>query len=123
MDEGKRDRVMDRVVDVLLEVRREFLANGGSALKHWTQLHDRALLATRTSGRVSEWVTTLAREMRLGVPSSLRSSATDALVQEVDLDDAETLDVIEDELGYLMARCRLEAERRRDAREEETAHG
>lgn len=117
MDEGRRDRVLDHVVTLLLEMRAEYLANGANALKHWQQLQDRALLATRTSSRISEWVTTLGRELQLGNPSSSRSSATMALIAEVDADDGEALDAIEDQLGVLMARARVEAERRRDERE------
>lgn len=118
MDEGRRDRIIDAVVVMLLEVRAEYLAGGANALKHWQQLHDRALLATRTSSRISEWTTTLARALQLGSPSKSRSSAMITLCEEVDADDAEALDLIEDELGYVMARCRLEAERRKAAREE-----
>lgn len=117
MDEGRRDRVIDAVVELLLEARREYLAGGANALKHWQQIHDRALLATRTSQRISEWVSALSHGLQLGSPSSSRSSATMALANEVDADDAEAIDLIEDELGYIMARCRLEAERRRDERE------
>jgi hypothetical protein len=40
-----------------------------------------------------------------------------ALCTEVDADDAEALDVIEDTLGLIMARCRMEAERRKEERE------
>jgi len=42
-----------------------------------------------------------------------------ALATEVDADDAEALDTIEDTLGLIMARCRLEAERRKG----ESDHG
>lgn len=121
MDEGKRDRVIDRVVDLLLEVRREYLASGANALKHWQQIHDRALLATRTSARMDEWLTTLRRSLGLGSPNSSTSSAMVALATEVDADDAEALDTIEDTLGLIMARCRLEAERRKG--ESEASHG
>ena len=122
MDEGRRDRVIDRVVALLMEVRAEYLASGANALKHWQQLHDRALLATRTSSRIGEWATTLSAELQIGSPSSSRSSALIALTDEVDADDAEALDLIEDELTWIMALCRTEAERRREAREE-AAHG
>lgn len=117
MDEGRRDRVLDAVVALLMTVRGEYLAAGANALKHWQQIHDRALLATRTSERISEWGTTLAHELQLGSPSSSRSSALIALCDEVDADDAEALDLIESELQIVMARCRLEADRRREERE------
>lgn len=119
MDDGRRDRVIDAVVALLLEVRAEYLAAGANALKHWQQLQDRALLATRTSERMSEWVTTLRKELQLGSPSNSASRAVIALCEEVDADDAEALDLIEDELGYVMARCRVEAMRRKAAKEEQ----
>jgi hypothetical protein len=121
MDEGRRDRILDRVVDLLVEIRAEYLRSGANALKHWQQIHDRALLATRTSTRLSEWTTSLAKGLQLGAPSSSRSSATIALCIEVDADDAEVLDFIEDELGFVMARCRLVAEQRKAEREEKNA--
>lgn len=117
MDEGKRDRVIDRVVDLLMEVRAEYLAGGANALKHWDQIHDRAKLATRTSERMSEWCSTLRRRLNLGSPSSSTSSALLALVAEVDVDDSEALELIESEMSYVMARCKAEAQRRREARE------
>lgn len=116
MDDGKRDRVLDRVVDLLMAVRAEYLGAGANALKHWDQIHDRAKLATRTSERLSEWCTTLRRRLNLGSPSSSTSSAIVALCAEVDADDAEALDLIESEMGFVMARCRLEAERRKEER-------
>lgn len=127
MDEGKRDRVIDRVVDLLMEVRAEYLAGGANALKHWDQIHDRAKLATRTSERMSEWCSTLRRRLNLSTPSNSTSSALLALCAEVDADDAEALDLIESEMSFVMARCRVEAERRKEARlkaaQEEVNHG
>jgi hypothetical protein len=39
-----------------------------------------------------------------------------ALCAEVDVDDAESLELIESEMSYVMARCRVEAERRKEER-------
>lgn len=118
MDEGRRDRVIDRTADLILVLRGEYLGSGANALKHWDQLEARAMLAARTSSRMSEWCSTLRRRLNLGSPSSSASSAMVALCAEVDADDDEALQIIEDEMGWIMALCRTEAERRKEARNE-----
>lgn len=122
MDEGRRDRILDRLVELMMEIRGEYLGAGANALKHWDQLHDRAMLAARTSERMSEWVSTLRRRLNLGSPSNSASRACLALCDEVDVDDSEALSMIEDELPYIMARCRVEADRRRAAKMEGEAN-
>jgi hypothetical protein len=59
--------------------------------------------------------------LQLGAPSSASSSAAVALVSAADADARHALDLIESEVGLVMARARLEAERRKAAREAEKA--
>jgi hypothetical protein len=59
--------------------------------------------------------------LQLGAPSSASSSAAVALVSAADADARHALDLIESEVGLVMARARLEAERRKATREAEKA--
>jgi hypothetical protein len=103
-------------VALLMELRRAYLAAGGSPLKHWDQITDRLRAAARTSATVPEWTTALMRSLQLGAPSRSLSSAIDALAVAVtEVGAAAWLDLLEREHGYVMARARLEAERRRES--------
>ncbi len=121
MDEQQK-RVLERLtVDLLMEIRAAYLATPGcSALKHWDQMQSRMRVASRTCSSVQEWATAMHRGLQLPAPRSSTSSALWALVNEVDImqrGQAAWLDLVEREYAYLLSRCRLEAERRRDARE------
>lgn len=101
---------------VLLDLRAAYLAAGASPLKHWDQILDRMRAATRTTSSVEEWHTAISRSLQLGSPSKAASSALLELVQTVGPFRGAWLDLVERESGLLMAMCRLEAERRKDAR-------
>lgn len=105
-------------VALLLELRRAYLAAGASALKHWDQLQSRMLAAARTTDSVPEWLAAMCRSLQLGAPSSSTCSAASALQRAV-VDGpgaAAWLDMVEREYSYLLAKARLEAERRREAK-------
>lgn len=121
MDEQQK-RVLERLtVDLLMEIRAAYLATPGcSALKHWDQLQSRMRVASRTCASVQEWVTAMHRGLQLPAPRSSTSSVIQALVNEVDImqrGQVAWLDLVEREYACLLSRCRLEAERRRDARD------
>ena len=59
----------------------------------------------------------MMRGLQLGSPSSAACSALSELVATVGAASADFLDTIEREHGYLMARARLEAERRKEERD------
>lgn len=118
MDRGQRaEAVRDAVVGLVLELRGEALAAGMSPLTHWDQLHDRMLVAARSSESIETFVTTTRRGLRLGVPSSGSSAAAVTLAEAADADAQEAIELIESEIGLVFARARLEAERRKEARE------
>lgn len=106
------------LVLVLLDLRAAYLADGGNVLRHWDQLLDRMRAAARTSSSMEEWHTSMCRSLQLGAPSSAASSTLSELVATVGIYRSEALDLVEREHGYLMAKARLEAERRKDARDE-----
>jgi hypothetical protein len=117
-DEQRADVVRDAAVALLMEARAEYLANGANPLKHWDQLQDRLAAAMRTSGSAEQLVSTLRRGLNLSAPSSSFSNAATVLVGAMDADPMLWIGLLESELGYLMARARVEAERRKAAREE-----
>ena len=116
-----KEAVRDALVIAVLDVRAEYLAAGASPLKHWDQLHAAVVVAARSSEDVETWVSTLRRRLNLSAPSPASSTSSVALTQTVDADTQEFLDLVESEVGLVMARARLEAERRRDAREAQKA--
>lgn len=116
MDEVQRsEAVREAVVALVLEARREYLAAGANALDHWNHLHDRLLVAVRTSETIEQAVTAYRKGLRLGAPSSGSSAEAVRLVRAADADAREALDLIESEIGLVLALARVESERRRDA--------
>lgn len=118
LDEAKADAVREAAVEMLLELRAEYLASGISAMKHWDQLHDRTLMALRTSSNGETLTTAIRKGLNLSASSSRCSNAIDRFVKVLDADPMLWLGMMESEIGYLMARTRVEAERRKAAREE-----
>ena len=118
MDEQRADAVREAAVMLLLEARAEYLANGANPMKHWDQLQDRLATSLRTSGNAEQMVSSLRRGLNLSAPSSAFSKASTTLVEVMDADPMLWLGMMESEIGYLMARTRVEAERRKAAREE-----
>lgn len=118
-DDG-RTRLEGLTVTLLLELRREYLAAGASALKHWDQLQSRMLAAARTTDSVPEWLSSMCRALQLGAPLSSTCSAASALQRAVLADGgraAEWLDLLEREHAFLIASARLEAERRKETKD------
>jgi len=120
VNEDLLETLRNQTIAVILACRSEYLAAGASPLKHWSQIQDRVRAAARQASSVPNWVTAVARTLGLGAPDAYRAEATGALhgtVQEHDC-ASRWLDLVEEEHGYLMAAARLEAEQRRERREE-----
>lgn len=111
-------------VRVLLALRSEYLRTGANALKHWEQLQSRMRAAARMTTTPEEWVTRMQRGLQIPTTSSSLSSAMAALSDEVATLPRPSvwLDLVEREHGYLMAMARLEAEDRKEKRQEDD-HG
>lgn len=117
MTDADKNRLETLSVSVLLEMRRAYLANGASPLKHWDQLQDRVRMASRSTEDVGEWVTAISRRLNLGSPSNSLSSVINDLrqgVQSVCDHPREWIEMVEAEFTYLFALCRKEAERRKN---------
>jgi cyanophycinase-like exopeptidase len=118
MDKAQqREAVRDAAVDLVMETRGEFLASGASPLSHWDQLHDRLLVAMRSSESIETLVTAWRRGLRLGVPSLGCSASAERLMSAADADAQEMIEMLEAEIGLVMARARLEADRRKQQKE------
>lgn len=117
LDETTREAVRHLTVFALLDLRTAYLANGASPLKHWDQILDRMRAAARTSASVAEWHSAMLRGLQLGAPTSAACSGLSELQSTVGAASGDFLDLIEREHGLLLAMARLEAERRRDARD------
>ena len=113
----QREAVRDAAVSLMMETRSEFLASGANPMSHWDQLHDRLLVAMRSSETVETLVTAWRRGLRLGSPSLGCATAAQQLAETADADAQEMIEMLESELGLIMARARLEAERRKAAKE------
>ena len=122
LDDEQLERLRTMTVEVLLTVRAMYLSEyGGSvALKHWEHLQTRAMSAARRAANPDEWTTLVLRGLRL---QSVSKSASRALVdlgsavKELGAQQA-WLDMVEREIGLLMAMARLAAEERQQQREE-----
>lgn len=119
MDNDLREKLRSETIELLLAVRSQYLTAGASPLKHWDQLQSRLRSAARTSTSVPEWITALARSLGLPAPTKRRSLATDKLERTVATHGCapQWLDMLEDEHGYLIAKCQLMADQRKHERE------
>lgn len=119
LTEDEKERLRKATVRVILSLRGLYLANGGNALKHWTQIEDRIRVAVRVSESPQEWVSKLKSDLQISQTSSSLSSEAVMLCEEIDVLNAASqwLSLVEQELGYVMALARLEAEDRAEQRE------
>lgn len=112
--------LIEPLVDLVLGVRAQYLAAYPKAsLKHWDQIQERLRASARTSGTLSEMTTSLLRLLNIPAPSKATSSAVLA-IESVGEEMAghRVMSWIESNFALIMARSRLESERRKDAREE-----
>lgn len=116
------DNVRGALVDLIMELRREYLASPGcSVLKHWDQIQERLRAAARVSAGPEDLVTRLRSGLNLAAPSSRFSKAFRLLVAAVGperRDRGAMLALIDREHSYILALARAEAERRRADRDE-----
>lgn len=119
LNEKQKELLRTMTVELLLELRRGYLAAGANPLKHWAQLQNRMLSAARRSTGPDEWATAMMRGLQIPVVSksvSLLLLALGAGVREMGA-AREWLDMIEREFGLLMAMTRLAAERQKEERD------
>lgn len=122
----KKELLEQLTVLLLLELRRAYLQTPGcSVLKHWDQLQSRSLAAAKMAQDPGEWATQVMRRLQIQSPGKWLSLRLLELQSEVTAlgsgGPGAWLDLVEREVGYLFARCREEAEKRKDRREEEDA--
>lgn len=116
---NQRKQLETAIVEMLLEIRSDYLheVGGRPAMDYWEQLQNRMRSAARTTQTASEWVTLVARRMRI---PSLGKRACQALVELVRLCDEsdahiDALDMVERDSGLLVALARLTVEQRKEA--------
>ncbi|HSR51460.1 MAG TPA: hypothetical protein VLV83_11570 [Acidobacteriota bacterium] len=100
------------MVDLILAVRKQYLAAGANPLKHWTQIQDRLLAASRMEAETGPLVTLLARKLQLPALSKQASSILLMLSEAFEKD--ELAELVEEEIDFLIAKARAEAERRKE---------
>ena len=116
ISEEEKESLRQATILVILDIRAQYLANGASALKHWEQLTTRVRSAAKQATTAAEWVSQVMRKLQIEAPSSNCSENINRLVSRTHSCDAEWLDLVEREVGYLIAACREEAEARQEAR-------
>lgn len=120
LNEEKRERLRTLLVELLLDVRSQYLQTPGcNVLKHWDQMASRMRAASRMTETADEWTTHLMRSLQIPSPNKYSSASLLALTSQARewRADGELLDLIERELGLLIAMTRKCAEERKDARE------
>ena len=88
------------------------------ARKHWDQIQERMRASARSSRAVPEFVTSLARGLRIEAPDSYLSGAQVELARLAAERGAPKLfRLIDSEYSYIMALARLRADQLREERE------
>lgn len=108
------ERVRQATVVFLDAARRDYLkTTGANPLKQYEMVANRARSAARMSTSVEEWTSAALRGLKVASPSSWVSSAMVALREGVGARSAEWLDLVEREIGYLMAEVQLRVDNRK----------
>lgn len=115
--------VRGHLVEYVLEVRRDYLASGASALTHWTQIEQRLRASARTTATAAEWASDVARRLRLPAASRDRSSVMTEIVASTGDRHRAFLDLVQRETPYVIALARVEADRIRQDRDALAAEG
>lgn len=120
MDERQNDPILALTVDLLLDLRAQYLAGGANPLKHWDQLSTRLRSAARRASGVEDWHTMMCRSLQLESPSKNNCHSLIGLVREIDTPKKSQvwLDMLEQRWGLVIATARLTAEQRKEEREE-----
>lgn len=119
MNAEQRELWRKLTVLLVLEIRAEYLAaHPRSQLTHWDQIKDRIMASARTSGSVSEWITSLCRRLSLPASGKRLSSTIRDLAGAVEPHDGDFLAWIEAEHTLVLALARGEAEQRKLRRDE-----
>lgn len=107
-------------VGVLLEVRKAYLQSSqANVLKHWDLLQSRMRIATRVATSPEQWLTQLYRGLCLtGAPSVDSSICLVGLCTEIRERQCfrQWRQMLELEWGLLIARTRLAAEQKKEAK-------
>lgn len=101
---------------LLLEVRREMLSAGANPLKHWDQLQDRLLIASRTTATLHGWFAALCKHLCLPAVDSSTSLALDALQHQAAQFERQWVAEIQRLAPALIAQCRVVADAKKEAR-------
>lgn len=123
LDDAQLEKLRTKTVDLLLDLRAEYLAMPqANALKHWDLLKTRLLRAVQCAMSVDEWETMMRRSLQLGCPSKNSSrSLLDLSGTARELGASRVwLELVEREWGLLLAMARLASEKRREAHDPET---
>lgn len=116
--EAEKEHLIDLTVDLVLELRSQFLAAGANAIKHWDQLTDRVRGATRTCAGPEEWFTKIHRDLKIASPSRGAALASERLTEAVRRYGVRAwLALVEREYAFVIAKARRISEERREARE------
>lgn len=108
-------------MELLLSLRRECLASGMDALKHWDWLDDALRRATRFStsagALVTSWRHDLSKKAKrpLGAPNSASSAATLRLVRAMDADGRRWTAWLASRHAEVVALARIRADEAREA--------
>ena len=122
LDDKTADKLRTLTVEALLEMRKAYLGSpGASALKNWDMLQSRMKIAARTAATPEQWATTMLRGLNvIAAPSVSNSACLVELCGEVHELDCfrQWKQMLNSEWGLLIAKCRLIAEQRAEAKKE-----
>lgn len=117
IDETRKERLRTLTVEFLLDLYRQAIRSGWSALDLWDQMSTRLRAAARTSAGPDEWTSAMLRSLKQPGPGKDSSgSLIDLTAQVREWACASAwLDLLEREHGLLIAMARKLNEERRAA--------
>lgn len=114
MSYATNDRQDEHVVsDLILELRRQYLAQGANPMSHWEQIGTRLASAERRSHDPRSWLSLMMRSLQISAPSASLALAGDAVFKQFDQRLPAWRRLLQ-KPGLLMTLARVEAQRRKE---------
>lgn len=114
--ELRLEKLRTLLVELVLSLRRQYLAAGGNAITHWERLENAIVAAARQSGTIDRWTTKIRNKLNLsGLSGDDARILLDLCSQVKELGaDRECLGLAREETALLIAMARKCAEERRE---------
>jgi hypothetical protein len=124
-NQNPKQQLEDVLIESIVMFRDQMLraCSGRPPMNYWEQIANRLKSSARQCATAAEWITTVQRGLRIQSPSSSDCSVIQNLVSLCDVNgfDLEMMEIVEREVGFLIAMARGIVDGRKSQREHVTS--